>query len=44
MKLKEVKYVNVVKYDELSVKWLYKDFMTLAMMQQYFPDEYPKGR
>ena len=44
LKLKEVNFINVVKYDELSVKRLYKDLLELEGMKQYFPDSYPKGR
>ena len=32
LKLKEVKFVKVSKYDELSVKNLYEKFMTLDGM------------
>ena len=44
MKLREVKYIKVTKYEELSVKNLYPKFMTLDFMTQYFPDTYPVGR
>ena len=44
LKLKEVKFVNVVKYDELSVKNLYDRFLTLDGMTQFFPAKYAKGR
>jgi len=44
LKLREVQFVQVVKYDELSVKHLYIDFIELPAMAEYFPDEYPKGR
>ena len=44
LKLREVKFVQVTKYDELSVKNLYDNFMTLEGMNLYFPDKYPKGR
>lgn len=43
-KLKEVKFISVVKYDELAVKHLYKELVTLDHMSQYFPNKYPKGR
>ena len=44
LKLKDVKFVQVTKYDELSVKSLYPKFMTLEGMPEYFPASYPKGR
>ena len=44
LKLREVKFIAVTKYDELSVKGLYGEFMSLDGMAQYFPDKYPKGR
>ena len=44
LKLSDVKFVSVTKYDELSVKKLYKDFLTLPGMTEYFPSSYPKGR
>ena len=44
MKLREVKFVHVTKYDELSVKNLYDKFLTLDDMHYYFPNKYPKGR
>ena len=44
LKMREVKFINVTKYDELSVKSLYDNFLTLEGMKFYFPDKYPKGR
>ena len=44
LKLREVKFIAVTKYDELSVKNLYDDFISLEGMIHYFPDKYPKGR
>ena len=44
LKMREVKFINVTKYNELSVKSLYDNFMTLSGMKFYFPDKYPKGR
>ena len=44
LKMREVKFINVTKYNELSVKSLYENFMTLQGMKFYFPDKYPKGR
>ena len=44
LKLREVKFVQVVKYDELAVKHLYEKLLTLPLMAEYFPNKYPKGR
>ena len=44
MKMKDVNFVSVKKYDELSVKRLYNDFLGLEGMKQYFPDKYAVGR
>ena len=44
LKLREVKFISVTKYDELSVKHLYEDFISLEGMSDYFPDKYAKGR
>ena len=44
LKLREVKFISVKKYDELSVKNLYGNFLELEGMIFYFPDKYPKGR
>ena len=44
MKLKEVKFISVPKYDEISVKALYTKLLSLPNMAKYFPDKYPKGR
>ena len=44
LKMKDVKFINVVKYDELSVKHLYKELLTLPNMAKYFPNKYAKGR
>ena len=44
LKLREVQFVQVVKYDELSVKKLYDDLIQLPAMADYFPEKYPKGR
>ena len=44
IKRREAKFIKVTKYDELSVKNLYDDFMSLDGMKDYFPDKYPKGR
>ncbi len=44
LKKADVRFVTVVKYDELSVKNLYDNFMTLDGVQQFFPSKYAKGR
>ena len=44
LKRTEVKWVEVMKYDELSVKSLYAKFLEMPMMKDYFPNKYPKGR
>lgn len=44
LKLAEVNYISVIKYDELSVKALYDKFLSLEGMSKYFPSKYAKGR
>ena len=44
LKKREVKYIKVKKYDELSVKNLYNDFLELPGMKDYFPNKYAVGR
>ena len=44
MKLKEVKHIEVKKYDELAIKHLYDDILKLEGVAKYFPSRYPKGR
>ena len=44
LKLKDVKFISVPKYDEISVKALYSKLVSLPGMAKYFPDKYPKGR
>ena len=44
MKKKDVLYIEVPKYDELSVKNMYPKLLKLVGMSEYFPDTYPKGR
>ena len=41
---KHVMMIIVPKYDELSVKNLYKKLLALDNMEKYFPSAYPKGR
>ena len=43
-RLKHLMKIEVPKYDELSVKNLYKKLLALDNMEKYFPDTYPKGR
>ena len=40
----DVKFVNVVKYDELSVLHLYEKLIMLEGMAVYFPSSYPQVR
>jgi len=44
LKLKEVKFIQAPKYDEISVKNLYDKLIALEGMKAYFPDKYAKGR
>ena len=44
LKMREGKFINVTRYEELSVKRLYDNFLSLDGMSFYFPDKYPKGR
>ena len=44
IKKKNVFFIDVPKYDELSVKNLYTKLMSLDNMDRYFPDTFPKGR
>ena len=44
LKLKDLKHIEVKRFDELSVKNLYKDLLTLEGVANYFPDKYCKGR
>ena len=44
LRMNEVKFVNVTRYEELSVKNLYDKFLSLEGMKFYFPDKYAKGR
>ena len=43
-KIGEVKFIQVPRYDELSVRKLYAKLMGLEGMADYFPSTYPKGR
>ena len=44
LKLVDVNFIQVVKYDELSVKSLYDKLIKLPSMSSFFPDKYPKGK
>ena len=44
LKLNQVNFIHVDKYDELSVKNLYERLIKLPEMAALFPDKYPKGR
>ena len=44
LKLKDVKFIQVKKYEELSVKNLYDRFLGLSGMKDYFPEKYAKHR
>ena len=44
LKFRDVKWISVNRFDELSVKGLYADFIKMDGMAQYFPKSYPKGR
>ena len=44
LKLVDVNFIQVVKYDELSVKHLYDKLIKLPSMSSFFPDKYPKGK
>ena len=44
IKKKDILFIDVPKYDELSVKGLYDKFLKMPSMDKYFPDKYPKGR
>ena len=44
LKLNEVRYINVPRFDELSVENLENQFKSDAQLQRYLPDKLPKGR
>lgn len=44
LKLSDVKFIEVPKFDELSVQKLFPLFEVDANMKVYFPDRLPKGR
>ena len=43
MKNEDIKFINMPKYDELSVKNLYSKFAEYPYFLDYFPDSFPKG-
>ena len=42
--MKDVRFINVPMYDELSVKHFLPEFRDLTGFMVYFPDKLPKGR
>ena len=44
IRLENVKFVQVPKYDEISVKALYDKLLALPDMASFFPNKYAKGR
>ena len=44
LKLNDVRWINVPRFDELSVENLEKQFKSDAQLQRYLPDKLPKGR
>ena len=44
LKASAVQICNPPRYDEVSVKGLYKECMKMPGMAEHFPDDYPKGR
>ena len=44
MELKQVNYINVPKYDELSVTQIWPMLKDDAEFMQFFPSKLPKGR
>ena len=44
LKLKDVDFISAPKYDEISVKSLYRHLIELDGMKDYFPNKYAKGR
>ena len=41
--MREVKFVNIPMFDELSVKQLWPEMKGAGAFTQYFPDKLPKG-
>lgn len=44
MEMKDVKFINVPMFDELSVKNLWPDLRESPVFMHYFPDKLPKGK
>jgi hypothetical protein len=42
--MRDVKWVNVPQYDELSVKRLWPEMIGYPEFKRYMPDKLPKGR
>ena len=43
LKMSEVRFINVPKYEELSVKNLFPHLKNDKTFMMYFPDKYPQG-
>ena len=43
LKISDVRFINVPKYGELSIKNLFPHLQTDATFMMYLPDTYPKG-
>ena len=44
MKMSDLRPINPPAYDEVSVKKLYQDALTMPNMPFFFPEAYAKGR
>ncbi len=44
MKVNEARYINMPKYDELSVRNIFPKFIDDPSVMKYLQDEYPKDR
>ena len=44
LKMHQVKFINVPKFDEVSVTKLYAKALAQDGMAQYFPSKYAKGK
>ena len=44
MPIKDVRFINVPHYDEISVKSLWPEMQGAIGFNKYFPDKLPKGR
>ncbi len=44
MKVNEARYINMPKYDELSVRNIFPKFINDPSVMVYLQDEYPKDR